>query len=155
MPNYENIKNKGFDHRSKEELIEISRRAGKKSGEVRRKRAEFRKTLNLLLTADFNNPEITPILEGMGIESTVEAALLLGQIQQAILGDTYAAKFVAQYSGQTAMSDIEVRDLEADIELKKARKQDITGENENDEALKKLDEILKEVRDNAFKQETE
>ena len=31
----------------------------------------------------------------------------------------------------------------------------ITGENENDEALDRLDQILKEVRDNAVKQETE
>lgn len=35
------------------------------------------------------------------------------------------------------------------------RKEAITGENENDEALDRLDQILKEVRDNAIKQETE
>ena len=44
---------------------------------------------------------------------------------------------------------------EADTELKKARKQAVTGENETEEALDKLDQILKEVRDNAVKQETE
>ena len=43
----------------------------------------------------------------------------------------------------------------ADTEPIKARKEAITGENENDEALDRLDQILKEVRDNAVKQETE
>ena len=40
-------------------------------------------------------------------------------------------------------------------ELIKARKESITGENENNDALDRLDQILKEVRDNAIKQETE
>ena len=43
----------------------------------------------------------------------------------------------------------------AETELIKARKESITGENENNDALDRLDQILKEVRDNAIKQETE
>ena len=43
----------------------------------------------------------------------------------------------------------------ARIELSMARKQSITGENETDEAINRLDQILKEVRENAFKQEAE
>ena len=53
------------------------------------------------------------------------------------------------------MPDEEIREKEADIELKRARKQQITGENETDEALDRLDAILKEMRDNAVKQEAE
>ncbi len=48
---YENIRDKGFDKRSTEELREIQSRGGKRSGEVRRRKADFRKTLNMLLTA--------------------------------------------------------------------------------------------------------
>ena len=40
-------------------------------------------------------------------------------------------------------------------ELKKARKQAVTGENETEEAIEKLDSILKELHDNAVKQEAE
>lgn len=47
------------------------------------------------------------------------------------------------------------KEQEAKIELIEARKEAITGENEADEALDRLDQILKEVRDNAIKQETE
>ena len=51
--------------------------------------------------------------------------------------------------------DEDIRNREADTELKKARKQAVTGENETDEALDKLDSILREMRENAVKQETE
>ncbi len=57
--------------------------------------------------------------------------------------------------GQSPEPEENIRNREADTELKKARKQAVTGENETDEALDKLDKILKEVRDNAIKQETE
>nr|DAI70334.1 MAG TPA: hypothetical protein [Caudoviricetes sp.] len=51
MAGYENIRDKGFDKRSTEEVREIQSRGGKRSGEVRRRKADFRKTLNMLLTA--------------------------------------------------------------------------------------------------------
>ena len=43
----------------------------------------------------------------------------------------------------------------AQIDLLRARKQDLTGENESQEAVEKLDQILKELRENAVKQQTE
>lgn len=58
-------------------------------------------------------------------------------------------------AGQSPEPEENIRNREADTELKRARKQAVTGENETDEALDKLDQILKEVRDNAIKQETE
>ena len=81
--------------------------------------------------------------------------MLMAQIKEALNGNVKAAYFVAQYAGQSGMSDEDMRNKEADTELKQARKQAVTGENETDEALDKLDQILKEVRDNAVKQETE
>lgn len=116
---------------------------------------QFRKTLNLLLTAKIDNEEWKPVLESLGIECTLESALLMAQIKMALAGDTQAAKFVAQYSGQSARAEEDLENKKADTELIKARKEAITGENENDEALDRLDQILKEVRDNAVKQETE
>ena len=155
MAGYENIRDKGFDKRSTEELREIQSRGGKKSGEVRRRKADFRKTLNLLLTAEIDNEEWKPVLEPLGVECTLESALLMAQIKEALAGDTQAAKFVAQYSGQSGRAEEDIENKKADTELIKARKEAITGENENDEALDRLDQILKEVRDNAIKQETE
>ncbi len=155
MAGYENIKNKGFDHRSTGELREISSRGGKASGESRRRTANFRKTINMLLTAEIDSEEYKPILEALGVECTLESALLMAQIKEALAGNTKAAYFVAQYAGQSDRPDEEIKNREADTELKQARKQAVTGENETEEALDKLDEILKEMRDNAVKQETE
>ena len=155
MANYENIKDKGFDHRTTDELRIITSKGGKASGEARRRKADFRKTLNMLLTAEIDSEEWKPVLEALGVECTLESALLMAQIKESLAGDTKAATFVAKYSRQSSEPDENRLNREADTELKKARKQAVTGENETEEALDKLDQILKEVRDNAVKQETE
>ena len=154
MAGYENIKDVN-SNRTPSERRELAIKAGKASGEARRRKADFRKTLNLLLTAEIDSPEWTPVLKALGLESTLESAMLAAQIKEAMEGNTKAAYFVAQYAGQSPEPEENIRNREADTELKKARKQAVTGENETDEALDKLDRILKEVRDNAIKQETE
>ena len=154
MAGYENIRDAN-DKRTPEERRELAKKAGKASGKARRRKADFRKTLNLLLTAEIDSEEWKPVLESLGVECTLESALLMAQIKMALAGDTQAAKFVAQYSGQSARAEEDLENKKADTELIKARKEAITGENENDEALDRLDQILKEVRDNAVKQETE
>lgn len=155
MAGYDNIKNKGFDHRTTEELRKITSAAGKASGAARRRKADFRRTLNMLLTAEIDSGEWKPVLEALGVECTLESALLMAQIKEALAGNTKAATFVAKYSGQSPEPDENRRNRDADTELKKARKQAVTGENETDEALDKLDSILKEMRDNAVKQQAE
>ena len=154
MAGYENIRDAN-DKRTPEERRELAKKAGKASGQASRRKADFRKTLNLLLTAEIDNEEWKPVLESLGIECTLESALLMAQIKMALAGDTQAAKFVAKYSGQSARAEEDLENKKADTELIKAMKEAITGENENDEALDRLDQILKEVRDNAVKQETE
>lgn len=94
-------------------------------------------------------------LESLGIDSTLESAINMAMIKKALKGDVKAYEAVARFAGQYEVPDEEIREKEADIELKRARKQQITGENETDEALDRLDAILKEMRDNAVKQETE
>lgn len=141
--------------RTKSEARERGRAGGKASGAVRRRKADFRKTLNMLLTAEIDSPEWKPMLEALGVDCTLESAMLMAQIKQAMLGSTKAATFVAKYSGQSPEPEENRRNREADTELKKARKQAVTGENETEEALDKLDSILKEMRDNAVKQQAE
>lgn len=154
MANYENIKDAN-NNRTPNERRELARRAGEASGEARRKKANFRKTLNLLLTAKIDNKEWTPFLESIGLDSTLENAINAAVIKRALDGNVKAYEAVARFAGQYEVPDEEIREKEADIELKRARKQQITNENETDEALDRLDAILKEMRDNAVKQETE
>lgn len=138
---------------SPSEARENGRKGGKASGEARRRKANFRKTLNMLLTTEIDSEEWTPILKSLGLDSTLESAMLMAQIREAMMGNTKAAYFVAQYAGQSDKPEEDLRNREADTDLKQARKQAVTGENESDEALEKLDEILKGVRENATKQE--
>lgn len=154
MAGYENIRDAN-NNRTPEERRELAKIAGKASGKARCRKANFQKTLNLLLTAEIDNKEWKPVLESLGVECTLESALLMAQIKAALDGDTQAAKFVAQYSGQSNRAEEDLENKKAETELIKARKESITGENENNDALDRLDQILKEVRDNAIKQETE
>lgn len=155
MAGYDNIKDHGFDKRTAEEQRQIAIKGGKASGKARRRKADFRKTLNQLLTTRIDNPDITPLLDEIGIDSTLEAAMLMAQIKEAMQGNTKAAYFVAQYAGQSSRSDDEAKNLKADTELKQARKKATTGENETDEALERLDQILGEIRKNANDTEAE
>ncbi len=133
MAGYENIKDKGFDRRTAGEVREIASRGGKASGAARRRKADFRKTLNMLLTTEIDSPEWKPILESLGVDCTLETALLMAQIKEALKGDTKAATFVAKYAGQSPEPDENRANREADTELKKARKEAVTGENETDD----------------------
>ncbi len=152
--NDENLKGHGFHERTAREQREIAVMGGKASGEVRRRKANFRKTLNMLLTAEVNT-DMAPVLEALGVDSTLESAMLMSMIKAALEGDVKAAYFVAQYAGQSDKPEEDIRNREADTDLKQARKQAVTGENETEEALEKLDEILKGVYENAVKQEAE
>lgn len=152
--NDENLKGHGFHERTASEQREIAVMGGKASGEVRRRKANFRKTLNMLLTAEVNT-DMAPVLEALGVDSTLESAMLMSMIKAALEGDVKAAYFVAQYAGQSDKPEEDIRNREADTDLKQARKQAVTGENETEEAIEKLDEILKGVYENAVKQEAE
>lgn len=141
--------------RSGEEAARNGKKGGKASGEARRRKADFRKTLNMLLTMKIDDPNITPVLEALGIDSTLESAVNMAMIKEAMGGNVKAYEAIAKYAGQTDKPEEDIKNREADTELKKARKQYVTGENETHDAIEKLDEILKGLRKNAVDQEAE
>lgn len=94
-----------FSGRSREEVEEINRKGGKASGKARRKKADFRKTLNALLTAEIDSPEWSPILGTLGLESTLEAAVNAALIREALNGNVKAYEAIAKYSGQSDKTD--------------------------------------------------
>lgn len=155
MANEENLKGHGFHERTASEQREIAVMGGKASGESRRRKADFRKTLNALLTAEIDSPEWTPMLEALGLDSTMESVINAAMIKEALNGDVRAYTAIRDTLGQTTKAEIDLEEQRIKMELNKARKQAVTGENETDEALSKLDKILKEVRDNAAKQQAE
>ena len=140
---------------SPSEAREYGRKGGIKSGETRRRKAALRDTMNRLLTMQVEVEGLSDILRADGGESTYEEVIAMAMIQQASLGDVKAYQAIMKTVGQTDKSEADLEEQRSKVELNKARKEDITGENENDEALDRLDQILKEVLDNAVKQETE
>ena len=155
MAGYENIKDYGFDKRTASERRELAIKAGRASGESRRRKAAIRETMNRLLTMKVDVPGLSDILKADGGESTYEEVIAMALIEKAILGNVAAYNAIMNTVGQTNKSESDLDEQQSRVELNRAKKQAITGENETDEALNKLDQILKEVRDNAFKQETE
>lgn len=158
MAGYENIKNKGFDHRTTEERRELAKIAGKKSGEARRRKADFRKTLNLLLTAEVDN-DMTPVLQQLGLESTLETAMLMAQIKEAMMGNTKAAYFVAEYAGQSCQTEAD--DKEQEIRTKRAKRAEGQETGNSDSADENIKDFLramnptKEDMDKLFADEEE
>ena len=142
--------------RSEREARELGRKGGKKSGEARRRKAALRDTMNRLLTMQVNVEGLSDVIRAdSGEDTTYEDVITMAMIQQAMMGDVKAYQAIMKVVGQTERSEEDLEEQKSKIELNKARKGSITGENETDEALDRLDQILKEVRDNAIKQETE
>lgn len=141
MAGYDNIKDRGFNKRTTEELRIITSKGGKASGEARRRKADFRKTLNMLLTAEIDSPEWKPVLESLGVECTLESALLMAQIKEAMNGNTQAATFVAKYAGQSPEPDENRRNREADTELKLANADKLNRDCSNEDEMEGVEII--------------
>lgn len=110
MANGDNLNGHGFHERTASEQREIARLGGKASGEARRKKADFRKTLNALLTAEIDNPDITPFLKSIGVDSTLEAAVNAAMIREAMQGNVKAYIAIKDVLGQTSKSDTDIEE---------------------------------------------
>ena len=110
-----------FDKRTEEEQRKIRSAGGKASGAVRRKKANFRKTLNAILTAKIDHPEWTPFLESLGLDSTVEDAVNAAMILEALNGNVKAYEAIARYSGQSDRTEADQEEQKARTEATKAQ----------------------------------
>lgn len=159
MAGYENIKDKGFDSRTTEELRVITSNGGKASGEARRRKANFRKTLNLLLTTEIDSPEWTPLLEYFGLDSTLEVALNMAMIKEGLKGNVKAYEAVARYAGQSEKTDADEEEQRIRTDrAKRARDQEIgdeSGAEENIQSFLKAMHPTQEELDNLFAEEGE
>lgn len=134
MANNENLI--PFNKRTVSEQRKIQSAGGRASGEARRRKADFRKTLNMLLTAEIDSEEWKPVLEALGVECTLESALLMAQIKEAMQGNTKAAYFVAQYAGQSGQTDADLEEQKIRTDrAKRARDQEIGDSDGQDDNI--------------------
>lgn len=163
MANYENIKDKGFDNRTTGELREIAIKGGKASGEARRRKADFRKTLNMLLTAKIDSEEWKPVLDALGVECTLESALNMAMIKEGLAGNVKAYEAIAKYAGQSNQTERDDEEQRIRTErAKRVRDLEVGNDDSNDEniqnflkAMRPTQEDLEELFNNVGDGENE
>lgn len=136
MAGYENLNGHGFHERTAEEQRAIAVAGGKASGEARRRKADFRKTLNLLLTAEIDSPEWTPVLQALGLDSTLESAVNAAVIKKALAGNVRAYEAIRDTLGQTLKSDLDIEEQLAKIVHLKAQAEALQPNTDNDQPVK-------------------
>lgn len=148
---------------SPSEAREYGRRGGKASGEARRRKADFRRTLNMLLTAEIDSEEWKPILEALGVECTLESALNMAMIKEGLAGNVKAYEAVARYAGQSGQTDADLEEQKIRTDrAKRARDQEIGDSDSKDDniqsflnAMRPTKEDLKELFADQEEQEEE
>lgn len=143
MANEQNLK----PVRTKSEARERGRNGGKASGAARRRKADFRKTLNMLLTAEIDSEEWKPILESLGVDCTLESALNMAMIKEGLAGNVKAYEAIAKYAGQSGVTVADEEEQSAKIQLMKAQKEktqraDIQADENGGEAKDPHDVII-------------
>ena len=132
MANEQNLK----PVRTKNEARERGRNGGKASGAARRRKADFRKTLNMLLTAEIDSEEWKPILEALGVKCTLESALNMAMIKEGLAGNVKAYEAIAKYAGQTGQTDADLEEQRIRTDrAKRARDQEIGDIDSNDDNI--------------------
>mgnify|MGYP000037393030 CR=1 FL=1 len=127
-------------NQSREEAVRNGRKGGKASGEARRKKANFRKTLNALLTAEIDNTEWTPLLQALGVDSTLEAAVNMAMIKEALMGNVKAYTAIKDVLGQTSKSDTDLEEQQLRMAATRAKMGVEEEEVEDDGFLDALNE---------------
>ena len=136
MANNENLK----PVRTKSEARERGRAGGKASGEARRRKADFRRTLNALLTTEIDSTEWTPILKAMGLDSTLESAVNMAMIKEALAGNVKAYVAIKDVLGQTSKSDTDLEEQQLRMAATRAKMGVEEEEVEDDGFLDALNE---------------
>jgi hypothetical protein len=104
--------------RSSEEARVAGAKGGKASGESRRRKANFKKTLNMLMQMDIDAGEITALLKNMGIETTVENTVNFALVMQAIAGNVKAYNAIRATLGLSDKTDLDEKEQKMRIKEK-------------------------------------
>ena len=140
---------KSIGDRSPEEKFAIQSAGGKKSAENRRKKANLRKALDLVLINQAPTPKMRKTLKDLGYEDTTEMAVMLSLIRKALGGDVGAIRLISEISLTNA--EIQDRRQIAEVENIEIRNKlliasDTTGkEIKQDERLQDIAKSLSEL----------
>lgn len=103
--------------RPEEERKKIARKAGIASGKARREKRDMRETALAILDLPIiegDVVEITSLAKVKGKNVTVQEAIVLAQVMKAMRGDTAAAAFCRDTSGQKPVDKVQADVNKAD-----------------------------------------
>ena len=122
--------------RTPSELREITTKGGIASGKARRKKAEFKKALEIVLSSKVQNQQLAEMLETMGYDNTNEMAIALMTVQKAMKGDLRAVELIERTSNQVAKDKLDKQEQKERIralKLENQRKAMMLGEGIDEE----------------------
>ena len=123
-----------MNRRTEIEQKRIATMGGKASGAARRKKADFKKVLNQILTMQVPDDVMREQLEALGLDPDMQTALNAAMVREALAGSVKAAEYVAKYSGQAATTERDDRQQDAQTDRMKAA---ANLDRAKEEALKK------------------
>lgn len=128
MPNAENLIPNS--QRTPSELAKMRRNGGIKSGETRRKKANLRKTFEMLAQMKIAPDDMRERLQEMGLDPTGENAIAMAMMLQAMAGDVKAFEQCAKYLGQDKKNEAQVKESEERAKLVKAQREALETKDE-------------------------
>lgn len=136
VANYENIKDAN-SNRTPSERRELAIKAGKASGNTRRRKAALRDTMNRLLTMKVDVEGLSDVLLADGGDSTYEEVITMAMIQQATMGNVKAYNAITKVVGQTDKSEADLEEQRIRTErAKRARDQEVGDSDAGDDNIK-------------------
>ena len=147
-----------FSERTESEQREIQSKGGKKSGEARRKKKSMKQVMDILLQMPASTFDDYQILADMGINidefSETEINNLL-VVNAALLSLAKTGNVKAIKELRSIIDDGSYEKAKLKLEREKFEYMKKMQGGGDSEALAKLDEVLREVRNNAVLSETE
>lgn len=147
MANEENIRKYSFDKLTAEKQRELAVKGGKASGTAKRKKADLKKAMELLLSLDVNDPKIKKQLENLGMTGDNQSLVAFSVFQQAVKGNQKAVENMLKLTNAKDKHDIaEQKERIKALRLenqKREHQEEQTTEQKLDSYFDKLDEVIK------------
>lgn len=96
-----------MNQRTKDEQREIAVKGGKASGVARRKKADLKKAMELLLSLDIQDKKLKQTLEDMGMDGSNQSLLAFATFQQAVKGNQKATENIIKLTNTKDRYDIQ------------------------------------------------
>lgn len=98
---------KPMSQRSKDEVKKIASKGGVNSGKARRKKADLKKAMELLLSLDVQDQKLKKTLEDMGMDGSNQSLLAFATFQQAVKGNQKATENILKLTNTKDSYDIQ------------------------------------------------